>query len=277
MGIKAGIAVSLLALTAFAGNLAQADTLEDLKKKGSVRVAVAIEPPYTIMDTDGNLSGAVPDVARAALKRMGIGEIEVQVTDWGALIPGLQARRFDMIATGLYIREDRCEAILFSEPDTCSGDVFVHKSDMKNPPSSYAEIAANPDIKIAIAGGSSYEKDALAAGISQSQIVTMSDVQGGLDLVESGRANVLAAPDLSSRAAVEEAGAANIVLNEIEGSPARCGAPGFHKDDQSFRDAFDAALLQVKESGEYAEIVGKYGFNAQLASVAKRADYCPAN
>lgn len=259
------------------GQMAFAGTLDDIKASGSVSIGLAVEPPLTIMDGDGNLSGVVPDVTRAALKRMGIDKIEAKVTDWGALIPGLQAHRFDMISTGLYIREDRCQAILFAEPDSCSADVFVYKSTLPNPPKSYADVAANPSLKIAVAGGSSYEKDALSAGVSRDQLVMMNDPQGGVDLVLSGRADLFASPDLSSRAAVAASKTTSVAVEKIAGSITRCGASGFRKDDKEFRDAFDVALKAMKDAGEYATIANKYGFDAQLAIDQKRVNFCSAN
>ncbi len=276
MKFKIGRLVAV-ALSVTAMNFsAVAGTLEDAQSSGTVKIAVAIEPPLTIMDGSGNLSGAVPELTRAALKRMGINNIEASVTDWGALIPGLQAHRFDMIATGLYIRPDRCETILFAEPDSCAVDVFVYKSDLANAPASFADVAANPDIKLGVCGGCSQEKDALAAGVTRDQLVSINDPQGGLDLVLSGRIHMFAFPDLSANAAVTSSGATNIVSKTIAGSPIYCGAAGFRKDDRTFRDAFDVALQEIKDSGEYSKIVTPYGFNAQLASDKKRSDYCPA-
>ncbi|EBA07986.1 ectoine/hydroxyectoine ABC transporter substrate-binding protein EhuB [Sagittula stellata] len=272
-----GVFAASLPVLVATGHMSHAITLEEAQAKGSVTVAVAIEPPLTIMDGEGNLSGAIPEVTRAALERLGIDTIEPVVTDWGSLIPGLQARRFDMIAAGLYIRPDRCAAILFAEPDSCAVDVFVHKTDMADAPASFADVAANPELKLGVCGGCSQEKDALAAGVSRDQLVPINDPQGGLDLLMSDRIDLFAFPDLSANAAVVASGADNITSVTIEGSQTYCGAAGFHMQDAEFRDAFDGALAELKDSGAYSDIVTPYGFNAQLASDYTRADYCPAS
>ncbi|MBZ9799837.1 MULTISPECIES: transporter substrate-binding domain-containing protein [Mesorhizobium] len=42
--------------------------------------------------------------------------IEPVVTEWGSLVPGLQASRFDFITAGMWIKPERCRNVLFSEP-----------------------------------------------------------------------------------------------------------------------------------------------------------------
>ena len=59
-------------------------------------------------DADGNVAGFHPYLVRAALEPLGITEIEFIVSDFGAWIPGLQARRFDMIASGISVTPERC-------------------------------------------------------------------------------------------------------------------------------------------------------------------------
>ena len=46
---------------------AESDTLKKLKKQGYATVAVANEPPYSDIKSDGYVTGAAPDVARAVL------------------------------------------------------------------------------------------------------------------------------------------------------------------------------------------------------------------
>ena len=48
-------------------SFAESDTLKRLKKQGYATVAVANEPPYSDIKTDGYVTGAAPDVARAVL------------------------------------------------------------------------------------------------------------------------------------------------------------------------------------------------------------------
>lgn len=86
------------------------DALDKIKAKGVVEMGVAAEPPYSDLQADGTLTGADPDVARAVFAELGDIKLNANVVDWGALIPGLMANRFDAVATGLFIRPERCQA-----------------------------------------------------------------------------------------------------------------------------------------------------------------------
>src|SRR5690606_19993492 len=74
--------------------------LEELRAKGVARIAIGNEPPYSQILPDGGVTGAAPEVTIAVLKKMGIAEIEAVVSEYGAMIPGLQANRFDLVAAG---------------------------------------------------------------------------------------------------------------------------------------------------------------------------------
>ncbi|MEN2740836.1 ABC transporter substrate-binding protein [Microbacterium sp. X-17] len=62
---------------------------------------VAVNPgaaPIKFVDTDGKIVGLAPELLELAGKVMGL-EAQMQTTTFDALIPGLQAQRFDVIAS----------------------------------------------------------------------------------------------------------------------------------------------------------------------------------
>src|ERR1043165_6801153 len=103
-GFAAGTALLM------ASGIAAADKLDDLKAQGFARVAIANEPPYTAVAADGKVSGAAPDVAREIFKRLGVPDIVASISEYGAMIPGIQAHRFDAITAGLFMKPERCAA-----------------------------------------------------------------------------------------------------------------------------------------------------------------------
>ena len=56
---------------------------------------------------------------------MGYTDVEPVQTDWGGLIPGLKADRFDIITGGMNILASRCENMAFSDPIARIGDGFI--------------------------------------------------------------------------------------------------------------------------------------------------------
>ncbi|MCA0059598.1 transporter substrate-binding domain-containing protein, partial [Mesorhizobium sp. B261B1A] len=93
LGILAGVAGLALTAVLAASNIGSADDskLEQLKTQGFARLAIANEPPYTAVAADGKVSGAAPDVAREIFKRLGVADVAASISEYGAMIPGLQA------------------------------------------------------------------------------------------------------------------------------------------------------------------------------------------
>ena len=104
-----------------------AETLDDLKAQGFARIAIANEPPFTAVAADGTVSGAAPDVAREIFKRLGVNEVVASISEYGAMIPGLQAKRHDAITAGLFMKPERCEAVAYSEPVLCDAEALFVK------------------------------------------------------------------------------------------------------------------------------------------------------
>src|SRR5688500_11221939 len=119
-------AVLALAATAFTPLPAQAQsTLEKAKADGYIRVGFANEAPFGFATPDGKLTGEAPEVAKAVLAKMGIAQVDGVLTEFGSLIPGLKAGRFDIIAAGMFINPKRCAEINFSEPSYGIGQAML--------------------------------------------------------------------------------------------------------------------------------------------------------
>ena len=75
-------------------------TLERARQAGYIRIGFANEAPFGYATPEGTLTGEAPEVAKAVLAKMGIPEVDGVLTEFGSLIPGLKAGRFDIIAAG---------------------------------------------------------------------------------------------------------------------------------------------------------------------------------
>lgn len=252
---------------------AQADTLDDIRKKGYVEIGIGAGGfPYAGVGADGKPIGAAPEISMAALERMGITDVRVRVVDWGALIPGLQARRFDLVSTGMFMNKQRCAAVLFSQPDTCSAQTFMVPKGNPAKLTSFADVAANPRLKITMAPGSMEVRAARAAGVKDAQMLTNSDVQSKLKLLQSGRVDVWVDPSDTFSALGEQTAGFDIVA--VEGAAVQCAGAAFRKADAAFRDTYDQALEQLKASGEFQATLERYGFPVEPALQASRDDMC---
>jgi polar amino acid transport system substrate-binding protein len=252
------------------------DTLAEIQKRGYVEIGIGAGGfPYAAVSEDGRPIGAAPEISIAALKLMGITDVRPQVVDWGALIPGLQAKRFDLVSTGMFMNAKRCQAVLFSKPDTCSVQAFMVPKGNPLNLHSLKDVADHPEIKITMAPGSNEVRVAKEAGVSEDQMVTNTDVQSRLKLLQSGRVNVWIDPS-DTFAALQNKGP-DLEVVPMEGAEVACAGAAFRMNDTAFRDAYDAALTKVQESGEFSRILTKYGFPADIALKASTEQLCRAN
>jgi polar amino acid transport system substrate-binding protein len=257
---------------------AQADTLEKLREQGYATVAVANEPPYSDIRSDGYVTGAAPEVARAVMKKLGVPELKAQVVPYGSMIPALLARRVDMATSGLYIKPNRCESIIYSEPDLCGAEAFAVAKGNPHNLHTYEDIANNPDVTMTTCAGCAEELYATERGVKQSQIKVFTDPPSGIKMLQQGRVDVFALSGLGTQDLLKKFNDPDLELvMPVKGVPIGCAGAAFNPEDTAFREAYDKALAELKESGEFEEIIAPYGFSAEATMAVKRDDFCPGN
>ena len=251
------------------------DKLEAITSNGVVQMGVAVEPPYSEMLPDGTLSGADPEIARAIFSELGEVELSPNVVDWGALIPGLMAGRFDAVATGLFIRPERCEAVLFSEPVLCTTEAFIVRKGNPKGIKTYQQLVDSDAMFSSVAGAE--EKRALDLGMPANRIMVTPDIFGSVDLLKSGRVDLIGFPDttLAHALTLLPDGEFELVSN-LDGEPVQCSAAAFGPGQEALRDFYDAGLVKLKESGEFDRIVSSNSFNPKLNDAVSRTSLCGA-
>ena len=163
-------------------------TLEKIKTRGSIVVGYSNETPFAYAKTDGTLVGADVEILDYIMKKMGVGKMEGGLTEFGSLIPGLLAKRFDLITSAIYIKPDRCKQVAFSEILYIVGDtIVVPKGNPKNI-HSFRDVVANPKIKLGMpTGGTGMSDKAIAMGVKPEQFVMFPDLPSGFAAVLAGR------------------------------------------------------------------------------------------
>lgn len=260
---------------------ADALTLEEVKEQGYIRAATANEVPYSYMQPDGTSAGIGPDVANAVLKQIGIEEVNWTVTPFGTLIPGLKARRFDFAAAEQNISPERCQQVSFTEPNSSYGEGLLVKKGNPKGLTTYADIAKDPSLKVAVVSGANNVDFLRAVGVKDDQIVFIPANADAIPTVES-RVDAYAATELTvSELAKDQANVEQVAPFEdpiVNDAPVRnYGGFAFRPEDQELRDAFNAALVEFRKTDEYKAILAKYGVSeASIAAAAEKnvADLC---
>jgi polar amino acid transport system substrate-binding protein len=248
------------------GGSADMSTLEQIQEAGVIKVGYANEAPYAYQDESGNLTGEAPEIARAVLADMGVTEIEGVLTEFGSLIPGLQAGRFDMIAAGMYIRPERCEQIAFSDPTYGIGEGFVVAEGNPMGLASYDDILNNPDATLGVVAGAVEQGYAEALGIPEKQVEIFPDAPSAVEAVKAGRIDAYGGTSLTVQDMVDKSPggverAKDFIDPVIDGESVKgYGAFGFRQEDEEFRNAFNERLSAYIGTPEHLETVRPFGF-----------------
>ncbi|MDX5351051.1 MAG: ectoine/hydroxyectoine ABC transporter substrate-binding protein EhuB [Paracoccaceae bacterium] len=269
----AACVVATLAATA-----AMAETaLDRIKEQGYIRIGFANEAPFGYATPDGKLTGEAPEVAKAVLARMGITEVDGVLTEFGSLIPGLKAGRFDIIAAGMFINPKRCEEIAFSEPSYGIGQAFLVPSGNPKGLTDYASIVANPESKLAVMSGAVEAEYAKSAGVPEEQLVVLPDQSSLLAAVQAGRADAaaLTALSIADMASKGEGVESAKPFGEVAGVSVKGhGGFGFRKEDTDLQEAFNAELVAFLGTPEHIALVEQFGFGADYLPNKTMAQLC---
>jgi len=150
------VAVSLsLTGPAFAGKLqnelVKESTLEQILKRGVMRVGMDTFVPWAMKDKTGKFVGFEIDVAKQLAEDMGV-KVEFVPTKWAGIIPALLTGKFDVIIGGMGIRTKRAMKVNFTIPYDYSGMSMV-ASKAKAGGFSSLEDFNKPEVELAIRMG----------------------------------------------------------------------------------------------------------------------------
>lgn len=152
------IFVALVAFLGFTGP-ASAGTLDDIAKRGELRIACQSQgPPFSFMDKNGERTGSSVELCKMIAKEMGV-KVKFLNYDWDGLIPALLSKKADMLAADMTPTLKRAMKISFTEPYMYTGSVVFVKQD--SPIKTLADVKSG--IKMAALLGSTGESDAKKA------------------------------------------------------------------------------------------------------------------
>jgi polar amino acid transport system substrate-binding protein len=248
--------------------------LASIREAGASKAAIASAAPWASISPSGEAQGYLVDVTNLALTGMGAPKISAVLTTWDAMIPGLQAHRFDFVPAGLLVTEARCKVVAFSAPITAQQDgLYVPPGNPKHL-TGYAQVAQSPGIKLAVLSGSAQEAYAVKQAVKSEQLVRVPDIQAGVATVVGGRSDAFAVGQFS----VPNPQQKGVELVVDQQAPVSSIAVAFRKDDKRFRDEFNRQIEALRSNGAMKDLyAGKYGFPNWdvLAGITSTNDLAP--
>jgi len=175
-----------IAILMLVASTAKADVLEDIVKRGTIRVGVSLFTPWTIQDKAGELSGFEIDVANKLAKDIGV-KPEYKVYVWEDIIPAVMNGEIDIIAGGMAITPARALKIDFSQPYADSGISLATNTEMTRDIKRLEELNQKA-ITIAVVSKTAGNELALRL-FNKSTIKTFNTVKEAQQAVLSGEAH----------------------------------------------------------------------------------------
>ena len=225
---------------------------------------VAIDPtykPFTYKTESGEPAGFDVDIAKALCDELKSKCVFVEQA-WDGMIPGLQAKKYDAIISSMSITEERKQAVDFTGKYYNTPSCVVVKSALNLG----AEAANFKGKKIGVLKASTQEKYAMGELQPAGATIVPYDAQDQVYLdIKSGRLDGTVADVvevnggfLSTPDGKDYACAGERVPVEFEKYFGAGAGVAIRKEDTALRDALDAGIKAIRDSGKWKEIAEKH-------------------
>ena len=222
---------------------------------------VAIDPtyePFTFKTADGKPTGFDVDIASAVCEQLKRKCVFVEQL-WDSMIPGLQAKKYDVIISSMSITADRLKVVDFTDKYYNTPSKIVVKNDIK-----FTDLASLKGKKIGVLKGSTQEKYANAELKKAGVVVTPYEAQDQVYLdIKAGRLDGTVADVLEVQGGF---------LSKPEGKDYGLVGPelyipkyfgtgaGFaiRKGDAALKGELNGAIKAIRANGTYKKINDKY-------------------
>ncbi|MDO5350025.1 MAG: amino acid ABC transporter substrate-binding protein [Lachnospiraceae bacterium] len=226
------------------------DSLTKIQEAGVLKIGTeGTYSPYSYHDEEGNLVGFDVEIARLIAEKLGV-KAEFVETKWDAMIAGLDAKRFDIIANQVGITQERKEKYDFSEPYTYIHGVLIVGKDNE-------EIKTFEDLagkKSAQTLTSNWGQTAEGYG---AELVGVDGFDQSIELIASKRADATINSQVALYDYLKQKPDAPVKVVATAGDPSIVGIP-VRKGEDSLYKAVNQAILELKEDGTLTELSLKY-------------------
>lgn len=230
--------------------------LEQIKESGKIKIGTeGTYPPFTFHDKDGKLTGFDVEIAEEVAKRLGVTPEFIE-SKWDGMFAGLDAKRFDVVANEVSIRDDRKEKYDFSDPYIVSKAVLIVHQDN-------TDIKQLADLKGKKSGQSLTSNLTDIAKANGAEIVQTDGFNQAIELLISKRIDATVNDGLSYLDFKKQKPDAPIKIVEETKDASQSGFL-FNKNNPELVEAVNKALADMKQDGSYLKISEKW-FGADVS------------
>ncbi len=109
------MSIIFVAISTFMRPVYAQSVIEEIVKRGTLRVGFSTFKPWAFLNKTGNWVGYEIDVSKKLAEDLGV-KLELIPTAWDGIIPALNAGKFDMIIGGMSLTTKRNLTVNFSNP-----------------------------------------------------------------------------------------------------------------------------------------------------------------
>jgi len=238
---------------------------EEIKSAGTVRVASGVSfPPMEFFDTDNKtVIGFDADLGAALGRVLGV-KFDFQNTNFDGIIGGLNADRYDLALTSMIDKKARQETVDFVDYLQSGVTFMVAKGNPKGLKDKLDLCGKTAAVEKSATGDLSVDditKECTAAGKPAVTKQPFPDQASAVQALQSGRADAVVALDLTLAYNVKT----SPETFEVDAQPFGTLPVGIPvpKNDPKLRDAVQAALKKVIDSGTYDALLAKWNLQGQ--------------
>lgn len=254
------VAIAVLALMMFAAGNAAAGIMEKISSEKVLRVGVAPWKNFIQKNPKtGEYEGVIADDLRNFEKETGI-KVEIIETNWGGMIAGLQAGKWDAIMNGLGATVQRSLAVAFTEPYGYYAEASLVRTD--DDVKSFADLD-QPGNVISVIGGTSAHslwKDKF----TNAKIQTFADSTTAILEVMQGRAKAFMSDSLVNAFRAKEREELKLFIPENTSWFYQAHAVRY--DDADLLAFLNTYIRNMRVRGWYDELAAKWGMPATWAT-----------
>ncbi len=239
-------ALALLAPALLTSAQAQS-CVANAKANGLTVVTSPDYPPFESLDSSNKVVGFDIDLINAVARQMGV-KVNLVSQSFDGLIPSLLARKADVVASGLTITEERKKSVAFSLPYISGPNAIVVRKET-NDIKKLGDLAGKT---VAVQLGTAQEK--LVSGVKGANVKAFNLYTDAALAVQTRQANALVLHKVVANSFVKVYPDLKIVatLGSLN------TAFAVRKDCGDLTNRMNAALIEVRKSGELDRLVGKW-------------------
>lgn len=230
--------------------------------ENGLRVGFVGEVPWSFVENDGTgtFTGAEAEIVKACSAELGIEDIQPVAVQFDGLLPGLQADRWDIVAAGMSLRDERLEVAIATQQMYGFGVKVLVPEGNPDDIGSWTDIA-EAGLTVGMVSGGNYQDDVEALGID---VRPYDSLEAQIADLQAGRLDVVSNAELSLVDFVETNPDGGVEIADpwdYEDIGASMPALYFKSANTELRDAFNDCVTDLKESGDLATILEEWGFD----------------